>query len=74
MNIKFDLECTPEEARRLMGLPDLTPVHKIYIEKLSEAAHAGGLSTDALTGIVQQWGPMSELNAKFFKAVFGDKG
>ena len=27
MNIRFDLECTPEEARAFLGLPDLRPLN-----------------------------------------------
>ena len=27
MKVTIDIDCTPEEARRFMGLPDLTPVH-----------------------------------------------
>jgi hypothetical protein len=26
-----------EEARRMMGLPDLTPVHDAYIERMTKA-------------------------------------
>jgi hypothetical protein len=26
MKISVDVDCTPEEARRFLGLPDLTPV------------------------------------------------
>lgn len=26
MKIKIDFECTPEEARKLMGLPDMGPI------------------------------------------------
>ena len=27
MKINVEVDCTPEEARRAMGLPDLTPIH-----------------------------------------------
>ena len=35
MKVNVELDCTPEEMRRLMGLPDLTPVHDIYVRQLS---------------------------------------
>jgi hypothetical protein len=28
MKITANVDCTPEEARRFLGLPDLTPVHQ----------------------------------------------
>lgn len=27
MKVHLEIDCTPEEARRAMGLPDLSPVH-----------------------------------------------
>ena len=33
MKFTVDVDCTPEEARRFLGLPDLTPVHQAYIDK-----------------------------------------
>ena len=29
MKVTVDVDCTPEEARRFLGLPDLTPVHAV---------------------------------------------
>ncbi len=34
MNIKFDLECTPEEARAFLGLPDLRPLNDQMVEEM----------------------------------------
>ena len=34
MKFTVDVDCTPEEARRFLGLPDLSPVHEAYIEKM----------------------------------------
>ena len=34
MKINVEVDCTPEEARRAMGLPDFTPVHDHYIGML----------------------------------------
>jgi len=32
MKVTVDVDCTPEEARRFLGLPDLTPVHDLYLD------------------------------------------
>ena len=34
MKFTVDVDCTPEEARRFLGLPDLSPVHEAYVEKI----------------------------------------
>ncbi|MEA3017690.1 MAG: hypothetical protein QOI38_2412, partial [Sphingomonadales bacterium] len=41
MKVTIDIDCTPEEARRFMGLPDLTPVHEAYVERLKGAVADG---------------------------------
>ncbi len=42
MKISFDIECTPVEARTFLGLPDVTPLHQVYLDKMS------GLMTDGI--------------------------
>ena len=37
MKVTVDVDCTPEEARRFLGLPDLGPIHAAYIEKMQKA-------------------------------------
>lgn len=34
MKITFDIDCTPQEARAFLGLPDLAPLHDIYLDKM----------------------------------------
>ena len=47
MKVTVNVDCSPEEARRFLGLPDLTPVHDAYVEKL-RATVAEGLTPDAV--------------------------
>ena len=35
MKVTFDIDCTPEEARRFLGFPDLAPVHSAYVERMT---------------------------------------
>ena len=37
MKVTIEVDCTPEEARQMMGLPDLTPLHEMYLAKMREA-------------------------------------
>ena len=36
MKITVDIDCTPEEARSFLGLPDVTPVQELFVEALTE--------------------------------------
>ena len=69
MKISVDIDCTPEEARRFLGLPDLTPVHQAYVERMTKAV-AEGVSADAFVELARQWGPMSEAGMQMWKTMF----
>lgn len=49
MNIRIDIDMTPEEMRRLMGLPDVQPFHDELVEKLREQLRAGAEGYDPLS-------------------------
>jgi len=69
VNVEFD--CTPEEARRLMGLPDLTPLHDRYLTKLAEAMEVGGmLKPELLEPMIRSWAPMGEAGLTFWRRLF----
>lgn len=36
MKISFDIECTPEEARTFLGLPDVRPMQENLMTQLQE--------------------------------------
>jgi hypothetical protein len=59
MNITMNIDCTPEEARRFMGLPDMAPIHDIYLDKLRDAMN-NGLTPDMLENMMRTWSPMGE--------------
>ena len=59
MKITMDIECTPEEARRLMGLPDMGPIHDIYLDKLKETMNQG-LTPETMDRMIRTWTPMGE--------------
>jgi len=54
--VKFhaDIECTPEEARTLLGLPDLQPMQKAVLDRVEKRLldAAGTLSGE---GILKMW-------------------
>jgi hypothetical protein len=36
MNITINVDCTPEEARRFMGLPDVAPMQEEMLKKIQD--------------------------------------
>lgn len=69
MKINVDVECTPEEARRLMGLPDLSPVHEKYLNFLSESMD-GKLHPEMIEAMMKSWAPMGEAGLNFWRQLF----
>jgi ABC-type glycerol-3-phosphate transport system substrate-binding protein len=41
MKIKIDIDCTPEEARQFMGLPDVSHLHEQWMEKMAAMIQSG---------------------------------
>ena len=60
MNITMNIECSPEEARRFMGLPDMAPIHDIYLEKLRDAM-TNGMTPEVMENMMRTWSPMGEM-------------
>lgn len=36
MKVTFDIDCTPEEARKFLGLPDVAPMQEAMMKELQE--------------------------------------
>ena len=60
MKFNIEVDCTPEEARRFMGLPDMAPLHDLYLDKMKEAMTTG-ITPDMMENMMRSWGPMGEM-------------
>jgi hypothetical protein len=69
MKVTVNVDCTPEEARRFLGLPDLTPVHQAYVEKLQRTV-SEGITPDMVTDMMRSWGPMTEAGLGVWRQMF----
>jgi hypothetical protein len=69
MKINVEVDCTPEEARRAMGLPDLTPVHDRYIQMMVDAIGTQG-NPEAFEAMLRTWSPMGEAGMNFWRGLF----
>jgi hypothetical protein len=38
MKLTMNVECTPEEARRFVGLPDVTPLNEMLVREMTARA------------------------------------
>jgi len=71
MKVNVEFDCTPEEARRLMGLPDLTPLHDRYLDKLAQAMEGGAmLKPEMIEPMLRSWAPMGEAGLGFWRKMF----
>lgn len=67
MKINIEIECTPEEARNLMGLPDVSAANNIYVENIAKAMR-GVSNPDQLQEYAQALAPMGQVGLKLFQS------
>ena len=70
MKVNVEVDCTPEEARRLMGLPDLTPIHEAYVAKMQDLIQGGLLRPEVFENVMKNWAPMGEAGVNFWRRLF----
>lgn len=73
MKINVEVECTPEEARAAMGLPDLAPIHERYVTMVMETME-GGVQPEMLETMMRGWAPMGEAGMTFWRRMFESAG
>jgi len=71
MKINVEVDCTPEEARRFIGLPDLTPLHDRYLTMLAETMEQGP-RPEMLEQMMRAWAPMGEAGLGFWRKMIED--
>ncbi|MBM3594686.1 MAG: hypothetical protein FJX31_02570 [Alphaproteobacteria bacterium] len=64
MNVSVD--CTPEEARRFLGLPDVTRANEIYVDALTKAMQGVG-SFEQMQEMAKSIAPMGQFGLKLFQ-------
>ncbi|KKJ77113.1 ribosomal protein S1 [Kiloniella litopenaei] len=58
MKITFDVDCTPEEARQFLGLPDVSELQKEAMEEVRKRMMETIQSSDPET-LMKTWMPAS---------------
>ncbi|GGZ05073.1 DUF6489 family protein [Novosphingobium colocasiae] len=66
MKVNVEIECSPEEARRFLGLPDVTRANEVYVDALTKAMQGVG-SFDQLQELTKSITPMGQIGLKMFQ-------
>ncbi len=67
MKINIEIECSPEEARSFMGLPDVSSANNVYVENIAKAMK-GVSNPDQLQEYAQALAPMGQVGLKLFQS------
>tara|TARA_B100001057_G_scaffold212400_1_gene212762 strand:- start:964 stop:1236 length:273 start_codon:yes stop_codon:yes gene_type:complete len=66
MKVNIEIDCSPEEARRFMGLPDVEQANAIYVDSIANAMK-GVSNTEQLEQYAKQLAPMGQMGLKMFQ-------
>ncbi len=72
MKFHVDVECTPEEARRALGLPDVSPVNDAFVEEMKRRMTAAMASMDP-EQLMKTWGGGSIQGFEQLQRMFWDQ-
>jgi hypothetical protein len=66
MKMNIEIDCTPEEARTLLGLPDVTKANDAYVENISKLMK-GAPDLDQLQELGKSIAPMGQMGLQLFQ-------
>lgn len=68
MKVTIEIDCTPEEARRAMGLPDIDALRDGYLAQLA-AMGEGSFRPELAEAMMKGWAPMGEAGLSLWRAL-----
>lgn len=66
MKVNIEIDCTPEEARSFMGLPDVSKANSVYVDTMAKAMK-GVTNPDQLQELARTMAPMGQVGLKMFQ-------
>jgi hypothetical protein len=66
MKFTVEIDCTPEEARRFLGLPDVSKANEAYADAAMKAMQ-GAAGFEQLQEYARQLAPMGQMGMKLFE-------
>jgi hypothetical protein len=78
MKVKLDIDCTAEEARRFLGLPEVQPLQEALLKEVQERISAAIKAMDA-KAMIETWLPATvkgfeQLQQMFMAQMAGGAG
>ena len=67
MKITIEVDCTPEEARNFLGLPDVSAANSIYVDNIAKAM-SGVSNPEQLQQYASALAPMGQVGLKMFQS------
>ncbi|WP_298306467.1 DUF6489 family protein [uncultured Erythrobacter sp.] len=67
MKINVEVDCTPQEAREFLGLPDVSEANNLYVDNITKAMQ-GVQNPAQLQEYAQALAPMGQMGLKMFQS------
>jgi hypothetical protein len=67
MKVNIEIDCSPEEARQFMGLPDVDKANAVYVDTIARAMK-GVSNVGELDQYAKQLAPMGQFGLKVFQS------
>lgn len=67
MKVHIEIDCSPEEARQFMGLPDVDKANQVYVDTIANAMK-GVSNVDQLQDYAKHLAPMGQFGLKVFQS------
>ena len=68
MKFHVDVDCTPEEARSFLGLPDMKPIHDLYIQAVTDTM-SGQTNLEQMERMFRSLSPLGDAGMKLFSSL-----
>jgi hypothetical protein len=69
MKVNIEVDCTPDEARRFLGLPDVAPMQQSVMSAMEKRLMEAITSTDTQK-LMEQWLPFSVKGMEQWQALW----
>ena len=70
MKLNIEVDCTPDEARRFLGLPDIAPMQQSVIAAMEKRLVEAVTTTDPQK-LIEQWLPFGAKGIEQWQAMWG---
>lgn len=73
MKITVEIDCTPEEARRAMGMPDTAVLQEAFLQRMMGIG-GDALKPEAMEAMLKGWMPLSEAGMGMWRSLVEQGG